>query len=217
MHKPNSLDLVNRIHDIHAFIAEQIKIAKVLQSHYADQHQMSHSFNVGDKVMLDTTNLTIRNQSTRKLRQRFLGPFTILKVVSPVSYELLLPGAMNVHPVFHISKLRIANAPDAPMDIIPARTEEQQEYVVDSIIDHKIDVFPLRYKLGPCLLFKVILAAPYTELDDSWEPYILLKNVDALHNYVTTNIPFKDFVKSQEYLDLCRKYPARFPVDFNMS
>ena len=215
-HNPNSLDLINRIHDIHALITEQLKIAKVLQSHYADQHQIQHSFEVGDKVMLDTTNLVIRNQTTRKLRQRFLGPFTISKVVSPVSYELMLPGTMNVHPVFHISKLRIANSPDAPMDVVPARTDEQQEYVVDSIVDHKIDVFPLRYKLGPCLLFKVRWAAPYTELDDSWEPYILLKNVNVLHNYVTTNVSFKDFVKSQEYKDLCRKYPARFPADFNM-
>ena len=78
-------------------------------------------------------------------------------------------------------------------------------------------MFPLRYKLGPCILFKVRWAPPYTELDDSWEPFILLKNVDALHNYVATNMAFKDIVKSQEYLDFCRKYHARFPVDFNTS
>ena len=121
---------------------------------------------------------------------------------------------MNVHPVFHVSKLRITNSPDAPMDVVPARTEEQQEYVVDSILDHKIDLFPSRYKSGPCLLFKVRWAAPFTEKDDSWEPFTLLKNVDALIKYVTTNVMFKNFLKSQEYIKLRRTYPARFPVDF---
>ena len=208
------LNFITRINDIHALITEQIKVAKVLQSHYADQHQVQHVFKVGDKVMLDTTNLVIRNQTTRKLRQRFLGPFPISKVISPVAYELLLPGTMNVHPVFHVSKLRTANSPDAPMDVIPARTDEQQEYVVERIIDHKIDVFPLRYKSGPCLLFKVRWAAPFTEKDDSWEPFILLKNVDALNNYVTTNAMFKKFLKSQEYIKSSRTYPARFPVNF---
>jgi hypothetical protein len=213
---PNTkpLDLITRINDIHALITEQIKVAKVLQSHYADQNQVQHVFKVGDKVMLDTTNLVIRNQTTRKLRQRFLGPFPISKVVSPVTYELLLPGTMNVHPVFHVSKLRITNSPDAPMDVVPARTEEQQEYVVDSILDHKIDLFPSRYKSGPRLLFKVRWAAPFTEKDDSWEPFTLLKNVDALIKYVTTNVMFKNFLKSQEYIKLRRTYPARFPVDF---
>ena len=67
---PNTkpLDLITRINDIHALITEQIKVAKVLQSHYADQNQVQHVFKVGDKVMLDTTNLVIRNQTTRKLR-----------------------------------------------------------------------------------------------------------------------------------------------------
>jgi hypothetical protein len=62
------------------------------------------------------------------------------------------------------------------------------------------------------LLFLVRWAPPYTSHDDSWEPYVLLQNVDSLHEFVRTNDKFKDFVKSQEYLNLARRYKARFPT-----
>ncbi len=41
--------------------------------------------------MVDATNLKLRNQPTNKLRQRLIGPYPIIKVLSPVPYELQLP------------------------------------------------------------------------------------------------------------------------------
>ena len=53
--------------------------------------------------MLDTSNLVIRNQLNKKFKQRYLGPYPIVKVISLVSYELQLPRTMQIHPVFHVS------------------------------------------------------------------------------------------------------------------
>ena len=62
-------------------------------------------FKVGDQVLLSTAN--IRNQGRApKLAPRFIGPFSVCRVVSDVAYELKLPPTMKIHPVFHISKLR---------------------------------------------------------------------------------------------------------------
>ena len=69
------------------------------------------------------------------------------------------------------------------MDITSAALEEANEFQVESILDCKVDTFPLRYKRGPCLLFKVRWALPYASQYDSWEPLVLLKNVDALQKY----------------------------------
>ena len=44
------------------------------------------------------------------------------------------------------------------------------------------------------------------------EPYVLLKNVIALHEFITNNEDFKSFVLSPEYDKLRKQYPARFPV-----
>ena len=43
---------------------------------------------------------------TKKLMGKFIGPFRVKRVVSPVAYELDLPSTMRIHPVFHVSKLK---------------------------------------------------------------------------------------------------------------
>jgi hypothetical protein len=130
-HDSNDVNWINRINDIHTFIIEQLKTSKVLQSYYANRNRVEKQFIVGDMVMLDTHNLVIRNQPTHKFKQRYIGPYPIVKVLSPTSYELQLPGTMNVHPIFHISKLKSSNNPTSPMDILPTMNETTEEYQVE--------------------------------------------------------------------------------------
>ncbi len=57
----------------------------------------------GQKVWLSTRNLPIQ-ESSRKLMPRFIGPFSIVKVLSPVAIKLKLSRQLRrVHPVFHVS------------------------------------------------------------------------------------------------------------------
>jgi hypothetical protein len=58
----------------------------------------------GDQVWLEGKNLCI-NQPTTKLVPRRQGPFKVIKVLSPVSYQLQLPTQWSIHPVFHIDLL----------------------------------------------------------------------------------------------------------------
>ena len=48
----------------------------------------------------------VRFGKRRNLSPRFIGPFEILKRVSTVAYQLVLPPSMSgVHEVFHVSML----------------------------------------------------------------------------------------------------------------
>ena len=62
------------------------------------------SYQVGDKVWLEAKHLALSYQ-TPKLAPKRHGPFTIIKRVSPVAYQLQLPTAWTIHDVFHASLL----------------------------------------------------------------------------------------------------------------
>ena len=41
-----------------------------------------------------------------KLAPRFCGPFTILKRIGSLAYRLTLPDGVEIHPIFHVSRLK---------------------------------------------------------------------------------------------------------------
>ncbi|KAI3376567.1 hypothetical protein L3Q82_017016 [Scortum barcoo] len=59
----------------------------------------------GQKVWLPTKDLPL-HVHTRKLAPRFVGPFPVSKVITPVSVQLKLPRSLQVHQTFHVSKLK---------------------------------------------------------------------------------------------------------------
>lgn len=112
----------------------------------ARQHMQRHikhkfsPFKEGDKVWLEATNLHFPNRP-RKFSPKREGPFTIEKVLSPLSYRLKLPSTWKIHPVFHASLLSPHRETDThgpafalpPPEII----DNQEEYEVESILAHR--------------------------------------------------------------------------------
>ena len=49
---------------------------------------------------------TLSTGPVPKLSPRYCGPFRVLKRVGNVAYKLELPATSQVHPVFHVSRLR---------------------------------------------------------------------------------------------------------------
>ncbi|GKC17468.1 putative reverse transcriptase domain-containing protein [Tanacetum coccineum] len=77
---------------------------------YANVRRKPLEFQVGDRVMLKVSPRkgVIRFEKQGKLNPWYIGPFKILKRVSPVAYKLELPEEIiNVHNTFHISNLRM--------------------------------------------------------------------------------------------------------------
>ena len=58
---------------------------------YADASRREETYEVGDEVVLATRHLCVNEHLPVKLRRRWIGPFSIAKVISPVAYRLNLP------------------------------------------------------------------------------------------------------------------------------
>ncbi|KAK4397317.1 Transposon Ty3-I Gag-Pol polyprotein [Sesamum angolense] len=82
------------------------------------QHPMAHQFNskrldwefheggLGFPQASSVPKLLVQRHSSQKLFPRYFGPFRILRRIETVAYELELPPAARIHPVFHVSLLK---------------------------------------------------------------------------------------------------------------
>ena len=88
-------------------------------------------YHLGQRVWLLAKDLPFLTVS-RKLAPRYVGPYTILKIINPSALRLQLPSSLKVHPVFHVSQVKpVADSdlsPPAPAPP-PPRTHESSDMV----------------------------------------------------------------------------------------
>ena len=167
---------------------DNLFLAKITQSHFANNHRIDHpSYMIGDKVMLSTLNRRKDYKSKTKHRAakfmpRFDGPYEIIEVHNDASTVTLnMPNAPNLFPTFHTSNIKKW----LPNDDIkyPSRTLEEpgpiyvdgtEEFLVDSIIDHK--------KAGRGFKYLVHFVG-YGHENDRWISGRELDNNEALEPY----------------------------------
>ena len=57
----------------------------------------------GDWVLLSTKDLVFKERPSKKLIERYVGPYAIEEVVSLNAVKLRLPSSMRIHPVVNVS------------------------------------------------------------------------------------------------------------------
>ena len=106
---------------------------------------------------------------TRKLSPTFVGPFKVLESVGAVSYRLELPPEFGtIHPVFHISQLKLhQGTPPLSRAALFVPDTSQQEWEVECLLDKHLRRNTVQY---------LVHWKGYGPLDATWEPASNLAN-----------------------------------------
>jgi hypothetical protein len=81
---------------------------------YANQHCKEVTIKEGDFVLLSTQQLELNqftSRTNRALSAKYIGPYEVIRSFNGVSFELALPGFMQLHRSFHASHLKPSNPP----------------------------------------------------------------------------------------------------------
>ena len=157
--------------------------AKITMKSQADKHRSTAPiYKIGDQVWLSTENLRMLNRASRKLTERWIGPYEISSVM-PNAVELKLPKSLRIHPVVNISRVKpyLGPLPGQPIPCpgpIHVTEDRNEEYEVDTIVDSHLYKGKLQY---------LVHWKGYDESERTWEPVSNLKNspeiVEQFHKF----------------------------------
>jgi len=185
-------DFVLNLDELQDMLREEIAKAQRQYQLSADsRRQQPPDFQVGQSVFVRSQYFRTTRPS-KKLSEKYLGPYEIIAQPSPQSFTLHLLDTMRAaHPVFHVSMLEPATpntfqqCSEPPPALVIINGEP--EYEISKIVDSKID------RQRACkLLYKVIwLGYEDTDNDSKWLPATELEHTKKLLNDFHLKYPSK--------------------------
>ncbi|MBW0571707.1 hypothetical protein O181_111422 [Austropuccinia psidii MF-1] len=142
--------LSTKFQSVQKVFKEELESAIKRFKNYADRNRaIPPDFQPGNKVWLASKNIRT-TRTTKKLSQRWLGPFEVLKKIGSHAYQLKLPQQWkSVHPVFCVSLLEPVKQSTIPnrhqLPPPPVIVEEQEEWEVDQVLYSKLKRCTLWY------------------------------------------------------------------------
>ncbi len=97
----------------------------------ANRHRRANpDYQPGQWVWLSTRDLRLR-LPCKKLSPRYVGPFKIIRQITPVSFRLALPAHYRISPTFHVSLLKPAGGPRGEENLDEAGDQRAPPIIID--------------------------------------------------------------------------------------
>src|SRR5258706_12841394 len=99
--------------------------------------EKSRQFKVGDQVLVDRRNLTVKAGNNRSLTQKWIGPYKVIKVVGRHAYKLELPKGIRLHHVIHTTMLKPFKTREGDDQMEVDDEQDELFYEVEGILDSR--------------------------------------------------------------------------------
>jgi len=142
---------------------------------YADRgRKETEVWKKGDRVLLSTQDLVFKERLSKKLTERYVGPYVIEEVVSSNAVKLRLPSSMRIHPVVNVS--RIVRYKD---QMKGQKKEEGKPVEVEGVEEWEVEKILNKKKMRGVVKY-LIQWKGFTAEGDTWERRENLKNAEEL-------------------------------------
>jgi len=102
----SATEFMERMKKVHEEAEAALKKTQEEIKRYTDRRRKeTENWKKGDRVLLSTKNLVFKERPTKKLMERYVGPYAIEEVVSLNVVKLRLPTSMRIHPVVNVSQI----------------------------------------------------------------------------------------------------------------
>jgi len=137
----SATEFVERMKKVHEEAEAALKKTQEEMKRYADRNRKEmEKWKKGDKILLSTKDLVFKERPTKKLTERYVGPYVIEKVVSMNAVKLQLPSSMRIHLVVNVSQIvryKKQVKGQKKEEGKPVEVEEVKEWEVEKILNKK--------------------------------------------------------------------------------
>jgi len=142
---------------------------------YADRgRKETKVWKKGDRVLLSTKNLVFKERPSKKLMERYVGPYVIEEVVSSNAVKIRLPSSMRIHPVVNVSQIVRYKE-----QVKGQKKEEGKPVEVEGVKEWEVEKILNKKKIREVEKY-LIWWKGFTVEEDTWERKENLKNAEEL-------------------------------------
>jgi len=171
----SATEFVERMKKVYEEAEVALKKTQEEMKRYADRERKeTEKWEKGDQVLLSTKDLVFKKRPTKKLIERYVGPYVIEEVVSSNAVKLRLPSLMRIHLVVNVSwivRYKEQVKGQKKEEEKPVEVERVEEWEVEKILNKKKIRGVVKY---------LIWQKGFTVEGDTWKRRENLKNTEEL-------------------------------------
>ena len=171
----SATEFVERMKRVHEEAEAALRKIQEEMKRYADRgRKETEVWERGDRVLLSTKDLVFKERPSKKLTERYMGPYAIEEVVSSNAVKLRLPSSMRIHLVVNVSQIVRYKE-----QVKGQKVEEGKPVEIEGVEEWEVEKILNKRKIRGVVKYLVWWKG-FTAEGDTWEREENLKNVEEL-------------------------------------